>query len=155
MTQRQSHRKYPVARGATRSTVVYKERQGRKIPVMGEFGTYFQPVWEEIASDEDLGRTELRVLILCSALAGKDNIVPLLQVEMGARLGVSRQAIHRAMRMLVEKGFIFQQGHRYRLNSHLAAHAGLEGIMRLRREDAKVLKVLLQEERECAKREEV
>ena len=109
---------------------------------MSEFGTYFEPNWGLIAEDEDLGRPELRLLLLCVAHLGPQNVIPLLQVEMGRRLGVSRQAISQAMRVLVEKGLVFQEGRTYRMNSHLVMKEGLTGIGQLRREDAKRLRGL-------------
>ena len=111
-------------------------------PVAENWTRMFRPNWEAIAIDGSLSRTDLRVLLLCSAFAaGDDNRVLLSQTEIAEKLGVSLPHISRTVRRFREAGVIFQKGRRLYLNSRLATDAQrVLDLARLRREEAKTLK---------------
>ena len=134
--------KWKASAAALRSTLRRKNTRGKQTIIMQEFGTYFNPNWEEIVSDDELGRMELRLLLLSAACVDKNNVLPYSQVQLAKKLKVSRQAVQHAMAVLVDKGLMLQDGHTYQLNSRLATHAGLVDLIELRREERQRLKVL-------------
>lgn len=107
--------------------------------VMRDFGTYFDANWETIALDEDIGRMELRLLLLSAVSVEKENRIPYSQVDLALKLGVTRQAVQRAMAALLDKGLLFKRGHTYYLNSRLATHAPLVDLIDIRRREREYL----------------
>ena len=99
----------------------------------------FEPNWQQLCMRGGLRGLELRLLVFCATILGKDNILQLSQKVIAERLEVTPGAISRAMRALVRGGLIFQDGHTYRLNSRLSAKGEMAGIIRLRHEESKRL----------------
>lgn len=134
--------KHGVSRAAVQSTFRRKTTRGKQVLTMQAFGTYFDPNWETIALDPDLGRMELRLLLLCATNLGKDNVIGYSQVRLAKKLQVTRQAVNQAMAVLIDKGLILQDGHTYHLNSRLATHAALVDLIDVRRDERTKLRAL-------------
>lgn len=131
MTQKYRQRKiYAVSQAALHSTAIQVIRNGKVHKQLGDFGTYFGPNLALIAEDPDMGALDLRVLLLFLATMDRQNECHFLQSDMAVQLGVSRATVNHAMRTLVEKGFIFQSGRHYALNSRIGSKSTLAEILR-------------------------
>lgn len=117
-------------------------RRGKEACVVDDWIRMFRPNWREVALDNTLGRTELRVLLLSAVSLGQNNKILLSQREMAAQLAVTAQSVNRAMRVLVAGGLILQDGHQYHLNSRLAAEQTIPDLFILRKQEARALREL-------------
>lgn len=142
-----------VARAATLVTETTVSRQGRSLLRYDDFGTFFACNLEMIAKDADLGVLQFRILLLAVASMDRLGTIPYRQVDLGKQLNVSRQSINKAMRILVEKGLILQEGQRFSVNSRIASKERLENIPRRRRAEAPLLRKLLDQNNADTKRQ--
>ena len=125
---------------ACESTIRRRQRRGQQVMVVTASGVYFEPNLEHIALDEELGRMALRILLLARGGGGRDNVLPYSQVALAKRFGVSRQAVQQAMGVLIKKGLMVQEGHQYQLNSRIATHQDVMGLVERRRDEQRQLR---------------
>ena len=148
MPQKYHARKhFPVSPAATMATETSVQRQGRTRVYLENFGTYFTPNLEVVVQDATLGILPLRLLLLAWVVMDRQGLIPHTQKILGERLHVSRQAINKAMHVLVEKGLILQEGQRFSVNSRLASKKRLDDIPRQRRAEAPLLRKLLAQDK--------
>ena len=123
------------------TTMTHTRRRGKDILSLKDWVRMFKPNWQEIATDAELGRTELRVLIWCSTVVGQDQRIRYTQKEIAGILRVRPSVINRAFQLLVSKGLLLQTGRQFALNSRLATdQPTLTELVVLRREEAKALR---------------
>jgi hypothetical protein len=60
----------------------------------------------EIAADKDIGAEALRVFLYLNGRLDFENLIAVPQVEVAEALGLKRQAVNRAIKLLVAKGII-------------------------------------------------
>lgn len=141
---RQVRRRKPgrLARAATISTLWHDGGKGKDRLHLDDWTRMFEPVWKEIAQDQALGRTELRLLLLSVGYLGPDNEIRLSQRAMADLLRVTPSAVSKAMHTLVGAGLVLRAGHAYRLNSRLVAKQSLPRLVVVRHEEVAALEAL-------------
>lgn len=100
----------------------------------------FTDAWKDIACDRDLGGAEFRVLLFCVSTAiGPENVIPDRQRVIAERTGLAPATVSRAVKLLVEKGFILKDGYTFRVNSRLCADQSPADLIRLRKDEVRFL----------------
>ena len=138
MAHRRQASKRGVRWGALLDTVRWKDGH----PYLEDWTRMFTPNWDAIATDPTLGKTELRLLLLCATHTTRDNHITLAQREMAQRLKIGASAVSRGIRALVDGGFLLQDGHLLQINSRLVTDQKVGDVVKLRREEVERLKAL-------------
>lgn len=134
---------YLLSPAATTTTEGNVQRRGQAKNRLMDFGTYFPVSLALVAADLTLGALDFRVLLFAIAEMDHQSRVPLYQAAIGDRLGVSRQAVNRSVRTLVEKGLLFRQGRTFSVNSRLASKKRLDDILIGRRAEIPLLREVM------------
>ena len=141
MPQQKGKVKRALSWAARLTTMTHTRRRGKDMLSLKDWVRMFKPNWREIATDAELGRTELRILIFCSTVVGDDQRIRYTQKEIAGVLHVRPSVINRAFQLLVSKGLLLQTGRQFALNSRLATdQPTLTELVVLRREEVKALR---------------
>lgn len=86
----------------------------RREKIEGSFLMLFFDGLESLAKDKDLKGETIRVLLYALSCLEYKNTIPISQVEIAEELGIKRQAVNRAFKLLEAKGIIEEVNRRHR-----------------------------------------
>lgn len=139
MAHRRAASKGGVSPGAIRDTGRWKNGRVH----YEDWTRMFKPNLHDIAVEAHLGKTDMRVLLLCASHATPDNRITLAQRDIGELLHINPSAVSKAVKTLVGLGFLLQTGHTLHLNSRVGTDAKDDrAILRLRRREVPQLQAL-------------
>jgi hypothetical protein len=119
---------------------------GRKIvsPYGRQWMQVNQDALAEIAADRDMGTEAFRVFLYLNARLDFENLIVVPQGEIAAALNMKRQAVGRAVKLLVDKRIILRgpkigNVSSFRLNSHYGWKGKVQNLAKARQERLRVV----------------
>jgi hypothetical protein len=119
---------------------------GRKIvsPYGRQWMQVNQDALAEIAADKDLGLEAWRVFAYLNARLDFENLIVVQQTEIAAALGMARQSVYRAMKLLAGKQIILRgpkigNVSSYRLNPYYGWKGKVQNLTKARQERLRIV----------------